>query len=70
MSSSKLSEETRKLQFTGGCTYIISLPKRWIEENQLNRGSSIRLRIEEDVYFQSFQTIKLYKKNPNEAILK
>jgi len=44
---SKLSEETRKLQFTGGSTYIISLPKRWIDQNQLKKGSLIKLREEE-----------------------
>jgi phosphate uptake regulator len=44
---SKLTEETRKLQFTGGSTYILSLPKRWITQNQLKRGSVIKLREEE-----------------------
>ncbi len=28
----KTSKETRKLQFTGGSTYTISLPKKWIKE--------------------------------------
>ena len=44
----KRSEETRKLQFTGGSTYTISLPKKWIKQNQLNRGSILRLREEEN----------------------
>jgi phosphate uptake regulator len=43
----KLSEETRKLQFTGGSTYIISLPKRWVDQNQLEKGSEIKVRQEE-----------------------
>lgn len=47
MQQSKLSEETRKLQFTGGSTYILSLPKRWITQNQLKKGSVIKLREEE-----------------------
>ncbi|TRO46042.1 phosphate uptake regulator PhoU [Candidatus Bathyarchaeota archaeon] len=47
MRQSKLTEETRKLQFTGGSTYIISLPKRWIDQNQLKKGSLIKLREEE-----------------------
>lgn len=47
MRQSKLVEETRKLQFTGGSTYIISLPKRWIDQNQLKKGSLIKLREEE-----------------------
>jgi phosphate uptake regulator len=44
---SKLTVETRKLQFTGGSTYILSLPKKWITQNQLKRGSVIKLREEE-----------------------
>ncbi len=47
MQDTKLSEETRKLQFTGGSTYIISLPKRWVDQNQLQKGSTIRVREEE-----------------------
>ena len=44
----KQSEETRKVQFTGGSTYIISLPKRWVTQNQLKRGSFVKLREEEE----------------------
>jgi phosphate uptake regulator len=44
---SKQIGETRKLQFTGGSTYIISLPKRWIDQNQLKKGSLIKIREEE-----------------------
>lgn len=44
---SKPSEETRKLQFTGGSTYIISLPKKWVDQNQLTKGSVIKVREEE-----------------------
>jgi phosphate uptake regulator len=40
----KHGEETRKVQFTGGSTYIISLPKRWVTQNQLKRGSFVKLR--------------------------
>jgi phosphate uptake regulator len=47
LTQTKLTEETRKLQFTGGSTYIISLPKRWIDQNQLRKGSVIKLREEE-----------------------
>ena len=43
----KWDEETRKVQFTGGSTYIISLPKRWIAENQVKKGSFIKLRTDE-----------------------
>lgn len=35
--------EIRKLQITGGSTYIISLPKKWIVRNQLKKGSALNL---------------------------
>ena len=40
--------ETRKLQVTGGSTYVISLPKRWVTQNGLEKGSSLLIRQEED----------------------
>ncbi len=43
----KVDDETRKIQFTGGSTYIISLPKNWIAQNQLKKGSFIKLHEEE-----------------------
>jgi phosphate uptake regulator len=43
----KQDDETRKVQFTGGSTYIISLPKRWIAQNQLRKGSFIKFHEEE-----------------------
>ena len=43
----KQDGESRKIQFTGGSTYIISLPKKWISQNQIVKGSFIKLREEE-----------------------
>jgi phosphate uptake regulator len=40
--------EIRKMQVTGGSTYIISLPRKWVVRNQLRRGSSLILREEGD----------------------
>jgi phosphate uptake regulator len=42
------NEEQRKLQITGGSTYILSLPKDWVMKNQLKKGSSMTLREGED----------------------
>jgi phosphate uptake regulator len=42
------SQEQRKLQITGGSTYILSLPKEWVTRNQLKKGSAMVLREEED----------------------
>ncbi len=42
------NQEQRKLQITGGSTYILSLPKDWVTRNQLKKGSAMSLREEED----------------------
>jgi phosphate uptake regulator len=44
----KLNEEQRKLQVTGGSTFILSLPKDWALKNELKRGSSMLVREEDD----------------------
>jgi phosphate uptake regulator len=44
----RLNEEQRKLQVTGGSTFILSLPKEWAIKNELKRGSSMLVREEED----------------------
>ena len=36
-------EETRKIQFTGKSSYIVSLPKQWIIELGLKKGDQIRM---------------------------
>jgi len=67
---SKLSEETRKLQFTGGSTYIISLPKRWIDQNQLKKGSVIKLREEEDGLLSIIPSGTVVQQEREEASIK
>ncbi|GGM68887.1 hypothetical protein GCM10007108_03780 [Thermogymnomonas acidicola] len=32
---------TRRIQLTGGSTYIISIPGKWVKENGLDRGSEV-----------------------------
>jgi len=34
-------EETRKIQFTGKSTYIVSLPKQWITDLGLKQGDQV-----------------------------
>lgn len=36
-------EELRKIQVTGGSTYIISLPKIWVDQMNLKRGSVVSM---------------------------
>jgi len=43
MSESIEKREARKIQVVGGSTYIVSLPKKWIERNKLDRGSTVYL---------------------------
>ncbi len=38
-----MNPETRKVQVTGGSTYIISLPKSWAESNKIEKGDSLTL---------------------------
>jgi phosphate uptake regulator len=42
------NEETRKLQITGGSTYVLSLPKKWVTQNGLEKGSPLLVRQEEN----------------------
>ncbi|MEM2759954.1 MAG: PhoU domain-containing protein [Nitrososphaerales archaeon] len=37
----QIREETRKIQFTGKSSYIISLPKKWVEDIGLKAGDSV-----------------------------
>jgi len=37
--------ETRKVQITGGSTYVISLPKKWINKVKIKSGDGIGIAI-------------------------
>ena len=43
MSMESSKEELRKLQLTGGSTYIVSLPKDWVKQMGLERGSLVSI---------------------------
>ncbi|MFA5868746.1 MAG: PhoU domain-containing protein [Candidatus Bathyarchaeia archaeon] len=49
MSREKSSEELRKIQVTGGSTYIISLPKAWIDQMGLKRSSVVSIVQRDDM---------------------
>ena len=67
----KEAGERRKLQMTGGSTYIVSLPKKWITKNQLEKGSSLTF-FEEDngslSILSSSESVR--KEKPDEALIK
>ena len=47
-SHNRQKEETRKLQITGGSTYVLSLPKKWVTQSGLDKGSQLLVRQQED----------------------
>ena len=61
----KRNEEQRKLQVTGGSTYILSLPKEWVTRNQLSKGSLMVL-CEEDDGSLSITSSRLERKEKND----
>ncbi|MDQ1371363.1 MAG: Phosphate uptake regulator PhoU [Candidatus Thermoplasmatota archaeon] len=40
--------ETRKIQKTGGSTYVVSLPKRWVQTSGLKKGDQVALSVTGD----------------------
>lgn len=66
----KLNEEQRKLQVTGGSTFILSLPKDWATKNELKRGSSMVVREEEDGSLSIAPTSFPKKEKQDEAYIK
>lgn len=43
MSEGRAKSEVRKIQITGGSTYIVSLPKKWVLEHGLSAKDQIRI---------------------------
>jgi len=60
--------ETRKIQTTGGSTYTLSLPKKWMEEMGLNAGDE--MAIEEQSSSLLLSPAKLKSEGSPEAALK
>jgi phosphate uptake regulator len=49
LSKGDRAEELRKIQVTGGSTYIISLPKDWVDQMGLKRGSIVSISQKDDM---------------------
>jgi phosphate uptake regulator len=47
--SNRPGEELRKLQVTGGSTFIVSLPKTWVEQMGMQRGSVVKINQMDDM---------------------
>jgi phosphate uptake regulator len=59
--------DVRKVQFTGRSTYVLSLPKKWIEEMHLNAGDRVTLIRELDNSLSILPIFTGAKESPNEA---
>jgi len=68
--TSKQIEEIRKLQITGGSTYIISLPKRWITQNRLEKGSVMTVRAEESGVLSVIPADAAIQQRSDKALIK
>ena len=66
----KQNEEQRKLQVTGGSTFILSLPKNWAMRNELKRGSSMVVREEDDGSLSISPSKFAKKEKQDEAFIK
>ena len=62
--------ETRRVQFTGGSTYIISLPKKWVDQNHIKKGSEVRLHEEEGGTLLITSTDKAIEQPAEEALIR
>lgn len=61
--------ETRKLQYTGGSSYIVSLPKKWVRELGLKQGDHVVIMREANSVLQIAPASKRPTKEQREATI-
>jgi len=66
----KEKREVRKLQVTGGSTYILSLPKEWITKTGLKKGSHLNLEMQNNGCILLIPEGLEKTEKPSEAIIK
>ena len=62
-------EETRKLQYTGGSSYIVSLPKKWIQDLGLKQGDHVVILRQGNSVLQIAPASKRMSKEQREATI-
>ena len=65
----KTQEETRKIQFTGKSSYIVSLPKKWVEEIGLKPGERVVVTRQGNSLLQIAPAKKQLAKTAREATI-
>ena len=63
------NEETRKIQFTGGSSYIVSLPKKWIQDLKLKQGDLVVIARQGHSILQIAPISKRVSKEQREATI-
>jgi phosphate uptake regulator len=63
------NEETRKIQYTGGSSYIISLPKKWIRDLGLRQGDHMLIVRQGNHLLQITPASKKISKEHEEATI-
>ena len=63
------NEETRKIQYTGGSSYIISLPKKWIRDLGLRQGDHMLIVRQRNHLLQITPASKKISKEHKEATI-
>ena len=64
-----LGEETRKLQYTGGSSYIVSLPKKWIQDLGLKQGDHVVIMRQSNSVLQIVPASRRITKEQKEATI-
>ena len=59
MVGTEVTKQTRRIQLSGGSTYIISLPKNWVEDLKIKVGNNIT------IVKNSNQSLTLFAKDQN-----
>ncbi len=67
--SSDQREETRKIQYTGGSSFIVSLPKRWIQELGLKQGDHVLISRQANSFLQISPASRRSIKEQKEATI-
>ena len=62
-------EETRKIQFTGKSSYIVSLPKKWVEDIGLKAGDQVTVVRQDNSMLQIVPSKKQFTKTAKEATI-
>lgn len=67
--SAENREETRKIQYTGGSSFIVSLPKRWIQELGLKQGDHVLISRQGNSLLQISPASRRSIKEQREAVI-